>query len=84
VELLVAGDCLPCAKAQAVWQALCESRGDRLAVIDVTSPRGRALFEIWHLGSVPAILIDGELMAIGVQTQEQALKLVTYAQGRED
>jgi len=83
VELLVATDCAPCAKALAVWEDLCATTGDHLHVIDVASPQGRALFEIWHLGTVPAVLVGGDLMAVGVQTPEQALKLISYARRRD-
>lgn len=50
-----------------------------LEVIDVDQPEGRVLMERLHLGTVPAVLIDGRPVAVGVQSQEEAEKIVRAA-----
>lgn len=78
IEILVSKDCRSCAKAVAQWKQLCEERDIPLRVCDAEGERGRALVVRFDLKVLPALLVDGELKAVGVQTREQAQMLLGF------
>lgn len=82
VELLVTDDCPACEKAAAVWRAACTAAGAELAVRNLGEPETLQLARRWRLGTVPAVIIDGELMAVGVQDDAQARSLLEIAATR--
>lgn len=82
VQLLVSEWCKPCEKAEAVWRAVAEERAIAFEVLDVGQPEGRAVVARLNSKTIPAVVIDGRLAGLGVQTHEQALKLVESAPPR--
>lgn len=81
-ELLVDTDCPACDKAQTVWRAVCRQRGVNLRTLYVDSDDGRDRQRGWRLATIPAVFIDDQLMAVGVQSPEQAIELLDIAQTR--
>ena len=79
VQLLVSEWCASCHQAEKVWRDVAEERAIEFAVVDMGQPEGRELVSRLRLKSVPSLLVDGELKAVGVQTREQALTLVATA-----
>jgi len=79
VELLVSEWCPTCPAAEQVWRDVLEERAFDFAVVDVAQPEGRALVARLHLRSVPSVVVDGVLQAVGVQTPEAARRLVAAA-----
>lgn len=79
VQLLVSEWCVSCHQAEKVWRDVAEERAIEFEVVDMGQPEGRDLVSRLRLKSVPSLLIDGELKAVGVQTREQALKMVAGA-----
>ncbi len=79
VQLLVSEWCAPCHQAEKIWRAVAEERAIEFAVLDVGQPEGRALIGRLRVRSIPALVIDGELKGIGVQSREEALRLVASA-----
>lgn len=79
IELLIANDCLPCQKAEEVWRGLSEERGLTLSVVDVHGSKGKRLSDYLSLTTVPALMIDGSLVAVGVQDRDQASELLSRA-----
>ncbi len=79
VELLVTRDSSACRKAELVWQSICEKNNLTLRVIDDTGPEGRRVLARLALNALPAILLDGQLVAVGVQTEAQATELLRAA-----
>lgn len=82
VQLLVSEWCAPCAKAEEVWRAVAEERAIAFEVLDVGQPEGRDVVARLNSKTIPALVIDGRLAGLGVQTREQALKLVEGAPPR--
>ncbi|MCB1549866.1 MAG: thioredoxin family protein [Hyphomicrobiaceae bacterium] len=82
VLLLVSEWCAPCRAAEAVWQKVAERREITFQVLDMAQPEARAVAQQHALRSVPAVVIDDKLMAVGVQTLNQALALVADAPER--
>lgn len=79
IELIVSGVCPFCLEAEKVWRAAAAGHGCEFYVVDVTQPEGAALAQRLKLQTVPALLIDGTLRAVGVQSPEEALTLLQPA-----
>lgn len=82
VELLVSEWCPTCPQAERVWNAVAVQREFELAVIDLAQPEGRELAHRLRVRTIPALVIDGELKAVGVQTMTEALQMVAAAPPR--
>ncbi|MCZ7565341.1 MAG: thioredoxin family protein [Burkholderiales bacterium] len=82
VELLVSEWCPTCPAAEQVWREVAAEREFEFAVVDAAQPEGRSLVARLHLRSVPSVVIDGVLRAVGVQTPEEARALVAEAPAR--
>jgi len=82
VELLVSEWCPTCPAAEQVWRSVLEERDFQLAVVDAAQPEGRDLVARLRLRSVPSVVVDGELKAVGVQTPDEARALVAQAPPR--
>ncbi|MDX2312660.1 MAG: thioredoxin family protein [Gammaproteobacteria bacterium] len=79
VELLVTRNSSACRKAEIIWQSICDKNNLTLKVLDDASPEGRRVLARLALNALPAILLDGRLVAVGVQTEDQALDLLSAA-----
>ena len=83
VQLLVSEWCGSCHQAERIWQAVAAERDFRFEVVDMAQPEGRELANRLRVRSIPALLIDGELKGVGVQSREQALQWVAAAPARQ-
>jgi len=72
----VVGDSLPCDRACALWRQLCEEHRITLVVHDMSRGEGAEISRRLRLKAVPAVLINGELMAVGVQSRDEASALL--------
>jgi predicted thioredoxin/glutaredoxin len=79
VELLVTRDSSSCRKAETLWRTMCEKNNLTLRVLEDDSPEGREALERLGLHALPAVLLDGRLVAVGVQTPDQASELLRSA-----
>ena len=82
VQLLVSESCAPCDQAEKVWRQVAAERALDFSVVDLAGPEGRTLADRLRLRTIPALVIDGRLIAIGVQSPEEARALVTRAPAR--
>lgn len=82
VQLLVSEWCAPCHQAEKIWRMVAEERAIEFEVLDVGQPEGRVLIGRLRVRSIPALVIDGALKGIGVQSREEALSLVAQAPPR--
>ncbi len=76
VQLLVSETCAPCDQAEKVWREVASDLNLDFAVVDLEDPQGRELAERLKLKIIPAVVVDGDLVAIGVQSREEACALV--------
>lgn len=83
VELLVSEWCATCPAAEKVWREVADQKDIGFAVVDATQPEGREIVARLRVRSVPSVVIDGVLRAVGVQSMEEALALVADAPARE-
>ena len=79
VELLVTRESSSCRKAEILWRSICENNNLTLTVIEDDSPEGQRVLARLELHALPAVLLDGRLVAVGVQTRDQARELVRAA-----
>lgn len=82
VQLLVSESCAPCDQAEKVWRQVASERALDFSVVDLAGPEGRTLADRLRLRTIPALVIDGRLIAIGVQSPEEARALVTRPPAR--
>lgn len=79
VQLLVSDSCAPCDQAEKIWRGVAAERGLDFTVVALSQPEGQWLADRLHLKTVPALVVDGVLVAIGVQSPEEARALVARA-----
>ncbi len=84
VQLLVSEWCAACHQAEQVWRDIARQRDIDFAVVDMGQPEGKALVSRLRLKTIPALVIDGELKAIGIQSPQDALALVATAPPKSD
>lgn len=82
VELLVSEWCPTCPAAEAVWRTVARERDIQFAVLDLVQPEARELAQRLRLKTVPAVVVNGALAGVGVQTLDEARKLVERARLR--
>ncbi|BBP02609.1 hypothetical protein TPL01_00410 [Sulfuriferula plumbiphila] len=83
VELLVSEWCASCHQSEKIWREVAEEKDIEFAVLDMGQPEGRALVSRLRLKTIPALVIDGELKGIGVQTFAEARAWVAGASARQ-
>jgi len=76
IELVIAQGCPFCREAEKVWRKAVAERQAELRLLDVSLPDGQVLTQRLSLNTVPAVLIDGTLKGVGVQTLEEARRLL--------
>ena len=84
VELLLSAHSAPCRKAQAVWESVCDEHRLILELVDVEASEGAERFADLDLAVLPALLFDGELVAVGVQDRAQAVELLQKKRNPRD
>lgn len=82
VQLVVSGTCAPCDEAEKIWREIAAERDLEFTVVDLGRPEGRALGERLRLKTIPALVVDGKLVAIGVQSREEARAIAAAAPAR--
>ena len=77
VQLLVSESCVPCDQAEKVWRQVAGECALDFSVINLADPEGKQLADELQLKTIPAVVIDGILVAIGVQNLEEARALIS-------
>lgn len=82
VQLLVSEWCEPCGRAEEIWQAVARERDIRFEVLDMAQPEGREVARRLGIRTIPSVVIDDELKAVGVVSRRRALEFVAAAPQR--
>lgn len=82
VELLVSDWCATCPAAEAVWRQVATEKAIDYAVLDLAQPEGKRLARDLRIRTIPALVIDGELKAVGVVPLGEARTMVAAAPDR--
>lgn len=72
VTLLTAKWCSLCPSAKEIWKQLKQQYDFEYEEIDTNSKRGKEMLEENEIKSVPATLIDGNVVFIGIPNKEEA------------
>lgn len=76
LQLLVSKWCPTCPAIERVWSEAAARQGLKLEVLDVTDSVGRGVAVDLGIRTVPAMVIDGKLRALGTCTISQAVALI--------
>ena len=76
VQLLVSESCPPCDQAESVWRVVASEHNLEFSVLNLAEPEGQQLANRLHLKTIPALVVNDVLVAIGVQSPEEAHALV--------
>lgn len=76
IELLVSPDCPSCQRAAAIWSQVAALHALPFQTHDIQSDAGEQLLDRFALKTVPAVLIDGVLRGIGVQSPDEAERMI--------
>lgn len=76
LQLLVSKWCPTCPSAEKTWSEAAARQGLTLEVLDVGNAQGRSVAVDLGIRTVPAMVIDGKLKALGTCTVSQALALI--------
>jgi thiol-disulfide isomerase/thioredoxin len=76
IQLLVSDWSPPCRRAEKLWRAVAEEADVDLEVLNVTEPTGAEIMKRLQLKTIPALLIDANLVAVGVQSRTEANRIV--------
>lgn len=79
VELLITDGCEPCQQAESLWREMAAERGFEFVVVKLAEPYGREMTRRLHLKTIPAVVVDGVLRGIGVQSRAEAIALIEGA-----
>lgn len=79
VQLLVSEWCEPCGPAEEIWREVAETRDIEFEVLDMAQPEARELARRLGIRTIPSVVIDDALKAVGVQTKGAALEFVADA-----
>lgn len=79
VRLLVSKWCPVCPQAEQVWSEVARSLPIDYQALDIAEPAGRALVSGLRVRTVPALVVDGKLAAVGLQSLGDALKIAQQA-----
>lgn len=79
VRLLVSKWCPVCPQAEAVWGEVAKHHPVDYRALDIADPAGRTLVANLRIRTVPALVVDGQLVAVGLQSQAEALKIIGAA-----
>ena len=76
LQLLVSKWCPTCPAAEKVWSEAAAREGLQLEALDVGNSHGRRVVVDLGIRTVPAMVINGKLRALGTSTISQALALL--------
>ena len=74
--LLVLQDCGACARAEATWRRVFEKHGTGLEVLGVDAEPGAQLARRLRVTTFPALVIDDDVVAVGVPSPEAAWEVL--------
>jgi glutaredoxin len=74
ITLLVSPTCGACPSAKTLWKELRVKYSFSYREVDITTPDGQALAERHAVRAVPATIIDGRLVFVGVPPRQSAEK----------
>ncbi|MFQ5756299.1 MAG: thioredoxin family protein [Acidiferrobacterales bacterium] len=82
IQLLVSDWSPPCRRAEELWRAVAREVDVELEILNVTEPTGAEIMKRLQLKTISALVIDHQLVAIGVQSKDEARKIAATTHSR--
>ena len=76
LQLVLAGPYQACIQTQQIWTEACQQHGFDLETTDLDSDIGKKLEQTLNIKSFPALIIDGQVKAVGHPDRDAAFKLI--------
>jgi hypothetical protein len=77
VQLLLADHCDSCYQAEYMWRSLCEEQHWELQVLDIQQDaEAQQLVEQLQLVAFPALLVNGQVKAVGLLDKAMARSIL--------
>ncbi len=76
IQLIIAGQTELSRATKNIWQTICEEQGLSLEVADSETPVGQSLVEELALRTLPALVVDGKVVAVGQPDKISAKKIL--------
>jgi len=76
VQLLVSKWCPTCPQAEKIWTEAARKVPMDFEILDVADRKGREVVTQLRIKTVPAVVVDDTLKALGVQPLADVLKLL--------
>jgi len=76
IQLIITGQTELSRVTKSIWQTICDEQGLPLEVADSETPQGQSLVEELALRTLPALVVDGKIVAVGQPDEISAKKIL--------
>lgn len=77
IQLILAGPYSSCQHTRQIWEKACNNNDLKLEAIDLESETGQKLEKSLNIKSFPALIVDGQIKAVGHPDAASATELIT-------
>lgn len=76
-QLILAGPYTSCQHTHQIWGKACDDRDLKLEIINLDSETGQTLEKDLNIKSFPALIVDGQVKAVGHPDAASAAELIS-------
>ncbi len=76
IQLIISGQAKQSQATERVWRTICEDMGLSLQIINSENEAGRSLVKKLNLRTLPALIVDGRVIAVGQPDTISAKKIL--------
>ena len=76
IQLIISGQTEPSQITKSIWQTMCEEQALSLDVVDSETSEGQSLVEKLVLRTLPALVVDNQIIAVGQPDRSTAKKVL--------
>ncbi len=76
IQLIISGQAKQSQATERVWRTICEDMGLSLQIINSENETGRSLAKKLNLRTLPALIVDGRVIAVGQPDTISAKKIL--------
>ncbi len=84
IQLIIMGRTEQSQATENIWQEICEAQGLSLAVADSETEEGQALVEKLALRSLPALVVNDRVIAVGQPDKVSARRILQILDEKTD
>ena len=76
IQLIITGQTELSRVTKSIWQTICDEQGLSLEVADSETPLGQSLVEELALRTLPALVVNDKVVAVGQPDENSAKKIL--------